>query len=70
MKKLLKNEICGSMNSAHLALFMEKVKHFGSREKKKEKPTKTQMCVWEAQNTLPKHTLSVHLGCHMKMTTA
>ena len=36
MKKLLKSEICGSMNSAHHALFTEKVKYFGSKKKKKK----------------------------------
>ena len=36
MKKLLKSEIYGSVNSAHCALFMGKVKHFGSQKKKKK----------------------------------
>ena len=37
MKKLLKSEICGSVNSAHHALFTGKVKYFGSKKKKKKK---------------------------------
>ena len=36
MKKLLKSEICGSVNIAHHALFTEKVKYFGSKKKKTE----------------------------------
>ena len=36
MKKWLKSEICGSVNSAHNALFTGKVKHFGSKKKKKK----------------------------------
>ena len=35
MKKWLKSEICGSVNSAHNALFTGKVKHFGLKKKKK-----------------------------------
>ena len=49
MKKLLKSEICGSVNNAQHALFTEKVKHFGSPKKKKK--AETQMCVWEARLT-------------------
>ena len=52
MKKLLKSEIYGSVNSAHCALFMGKVKHFGS-QKKKKKQKKCKTCVWEVQ-THPK----------------
>ena len=37
MKKLLKIEICGSVNNAHRALFTEKVKYFSSKKKKKKK---------------------------------
>ena len=37
MKKLLKSEIYGSVNNAHCALFMGKVKHFGSQKKKKNR---------------------------------
>ena len=47
MKKLLKSEICGSVNIAHHALFTEKVKYFGSKKKKKQKKRKT--FVWEAR---------------------
>ena len=54
MKKLLKSEICGPMNSARVCTVHKKVEHFGSQKKK---VTETQMCVWEAQNTLPKRTL-------------
>ena len=39
MKKLLKSKICGSVNSAHRALFTGKVKYFGSKKKKKTKET-------------------------------
>ena len=39
MKKLLKSEICGSVNIAHHALFTEKVKYFGSKKKKKTEET-------------------------------
>ena len=39
MKKLLKSEICGSVNNANYALFTEKVKHFGSKRKKKKAET-------------------------------
>ena len=59
MKKLLKSEICGSVNSAHSALFTGIVKHFGSKKIKKK--AKTQMCIWEAQNALPKRTLNTKL---------
>ena len=40
MKKLLKIEICGSVNNAHHALFTEKVKYFSSKKKKKKNKTK------------------------------
>ena len=50
MKKLLKSEICGSVNSAHRALFTEKVKFFSSKKKKKKK---RKTCVWEAQTRFP-----------------
>ena len=50
MKKLLKSEICGSVNSAHRALFTEKVKYFSSKKKKKKK---RKTCVWEAQTRFP-----------------
>ena len=46
MKKLLKSEICGSVNSAHRALFIEKVKYFDSKKKKKKKKKKEE----ETQN--------------------
>ena len=36
MKKLLKIEICESVNNAHRALFTEKVKYFSSKKKKKK----------------------------------
>ena len=39
MKKLLKSEICGFVNSAHHALFTGKIKHFGSQKKKKTEET-------------------------------
>ena len=39
MKKLLKSKICGSVNSAHRALFTGKVKYFDSKKKKKKKET-------------------------------
>ena len=42
MKKLLKNKICGSVNSAHRALFTRKVKYFGSKKKNKKKTKPTQ----------------------------
>ena len=56
MKKLLKSEIYGSVDSTHRALFMGKVKHFDYKKKKKN-PAKTQTCVWEVQNALPKRTI-------------
>ena len=39
MKKWLKSEIYGSINSAHRALFTGKVKYFGSKKKKNTKET-------------------------------
>ena len=36
MKKLLKSEICESVNNAHYALFTKKVKHFSLKKKKKK----------------------------------
>ena len=42
MKKLLKIEICGSVNNAHRALFTEKVKYFNSKKKKRKKTKETQ----------------------------
>ena len=51
MKKLLKIEICGSVNNAHRALFTEKVKYFSSKKKKK-KQKKRKTCGWEAQHIL------------------
>ena len=54
MKKLLKNKICGSVNSVR-----RKVKKLWlKRGKKKKKKTQTQTCIWEA---LPKHTLRARL---------
>ena len=55
MKKLLKSEICGSINSAHHALFTEKVKYFGS--KKKKKTEEMQNMHLGSTNALPKRTL-------------
>ena len=51
MKKFLKSKICGSVNSAHRALFTGKVKYFDSKKKKKKqkKQKKRKTCVWEAQ---------------------
>ena len=60
MKKLLKSEICASVNSAHHTLFTEKVKHFDSKKKEK---LKHKTCVWEAQMRFPKRTLN-HC-CHL-----
>ena len=40
MKKFLKSKICGSVNSAHRALFTGKVKYFDSKKKKKNKKNK------------------------------
>ena len=57
MKKLLKSEICGSMNSAHHALFTEKVKYFGSKKKKKKKTEEMQNMHLGSTNALPKRTL-------------
>ena len=37
MKKLLKSEMCESVNSTHHALFIGKVKYFDSKKKKKKK---------------------------------
>ena len=56
MKKLLKSEICGSVNSAHHALFTEKVKYFSS--KKKKKTEETQNIRLGSANALPKRTRS------------
>ena len=53
MKKLLKNEICGSVNSVR-----RKVKKLWLKIAKKKKKTQTQTCIWEA---LPKHTLRARL---------
>ena len=39
MKKLLKSKICGSVNSAHRALFTGKVKYINLKKKKKTKQT-------------------------------
>ena len=51
MKKLLKSKICGFVNSAHRALFTEKVKYFSSKKKKTK----------ETQNVRLAHTLRVCL---------
>ena len=59
MKKLLKSEIYGSVNSAwdpHVAENWLKSQTF--LLKKKKKKAKTQTCVWETQNALPKRTLT------------
>ena len=46
MKKLLKSEMCESVNSTHHALFIGKVKYFDSKKKKKKKKKKEE----ETQN--------------------
>ena len=61
MKKLLKSEICGSVNSARDSHMVEnwlKSQTFWLKKKKKEGETQT--CVWEAQNVLPKCTLKLN----------
>ena len=63
MKKLLKSEICGSMNNArdpHMAENWLKSQTFRLKKKKKGE---MQTCIWDAQNVLPKRTLSaIHSG--------
>ena len=62
MKKLLKSEICGSVNSTqdpHVAENQLKSQAF--RLKKKKKGMQKRKRVWEAQNALPKRTLSQEL---------
>ena len=51
MKKLLKSEICGSVNSTHRALFTGKVKYFGYNQKKKKKKTQNVRLPLESQAT-------------------
>ena len=64
MKKLLKSEICGSVNSAHHALFIRKVKYFDSKKKKKKrrrrrrrrkKKKKHKTFVWKARKRTLKY---------------
>ena len=45
MKKLLKNKIYGSVNSAHCALFTKKVKYF-SKKKRKERRRRNVKCAF------------------------
>ena len=66
MKKLLKSEICGSVNSTqdpHVAENQLKSQAFRLKKKKKRKKKGMQKRkrVWEAQNALPKRTLSQEL---------
>ena len=56
MKKLLKSKICGSVNSAHRALFTGKVKYINSKKKKKKKTKQTQ----NVRLGSPKRTPNVH----------
>ena len=52
MKKLLKNEICGSMNNARDSHVTENwLKSQKFRLKKKKKKAETQTCVWKARLT-------------------
>ena len=56
MKKLLKSEICGSVNSARNPYVAEnglKSQNFQLKKKKRRNAN-----VWQAQNVLPKRTLS------------
>ena len=76
MKKLIKNEICGSVNSAHIHCSLKKVNICGycslnssrtppkTREnKKKKKKNKTQTWFMKRES---KQRLSVHLGWNEK----
>ena len=65
MKKLLKNEICGSINSTQDPQVAEnqlKSQAFRLKKKKKKKGMQKRKRVWEAQNALPKRTRSVIYG--------
>ena len=56
MKKLLKSEICRSVNSAlnpHMVVNGLKSQTFQLKKKQRQKCKR----VWKAQNALPKHTL-------------
>ena len=60
MKKLLKSEICGSVNSARDSHMGENWLKSQTFWLKKKKEGETQTCVWEAQNVLPKCTLKLN----------
>ena len=57
MKKLLKSVVCGTCEQCTKVLFTKEKSKSYSWEKKKTN-FEIQTCVWEAQNALPKHTLS------------
>ena len=60
MKKLVKSEIYGSVNSTwdpHMTENLLKSQTFRQRKKKKKERQKRKR-VWEVQNVLPKRTLS------------
>ena len=67
MKKLIKNEICGSVNSAYVHCSLQKVNICGycslnsncstpKREKKKKKKKKKQNAAWKRRLGIQTHT--------------